>query len=211
MSIFEINATKIAKTFDHRKYIFIDLDFNISSGKIKGITGPNGSGKTTLVKTLCGSYSPDKGKIKWNKEGKDLKEEEYQSHFGLVSPYLTLYEEYTPEEHLRIFAELRGIPFNAEKCDSLLKQFAVEHQKFAEIKKFSSGQKQRMKYVLALQHSPEILFLDEPMSNLDTDGIEIVREMISDHVSSGGCVVVATNDEQEKKLCSEIINLTDYK
>ena len=145
MSKFELTAKKIAKTFDHKKFIFTGLDFSISSGETKGITGPNGSGKTTLVRTLCGSYSPDKGKIGWSAKGKDLKEEEYQTYFGLVSPYLTLYEEYTPEEHLRIFAELRGMGYDNNKCDLLLEQFSIKHQKYSEIKKFSSGQKQRMK------------------------------------------------------------------
>jgi heme exporter protein A len=211
MADFKLSADGIAKTFDLRNYLFKDLDFSIQSGEIKGIIGPNGSGKTTLIKTLCGNYSPDKGKLTIEFDNKEVKSEDFNLYFGLVSPYLTLYEEFTPEEHLKIFADLRGVKYDESKCDLLLKKFAIKHKKFSEIKQFSSGQKQRMKYVLALQHSPQLLLLDEPMSNLDQSGIDAVKQMIAEQIASNGCVVIATNDEDEKQLCNEIFDVTNYR
>jgi heme exporter protein A len=61
--------------------------------------------------------------------------------------------------------------------------------------------KQRMKFILALQSNPTILFLDEPTSNLDNEGIETINSIIKNHSDKGGAVVIATNEEREKALC----------
>jgi heme exporter protein A len=72
---------------------------------------------------------------------------------------------------------------------------------------FSSGMKQRMKYVLALQHSPSVLLLDEPMANLDAKGISCVEGIIEQSISSNHIVLIATNDERDIALCDEVVSV----
>ncbi len=66
--------------------------------------------------------------------------------------------------------------------------------------------KQRLKYAFALFHKPPILFLDEPTSNLDTEGIETVRQIIKEQ-KSNGILIIATNDDDDVKLCDQRIDL----
>ena len=68
--------------------------------------------------------------------------------------------------------------------------------------------KQRVKYIAALIADPEILFLDEPFTNLDTDGINSVKEIIDEHKKNGGGIIIASNDEREKELCESVVNIS---
>ena len=85
--------------------------------------------------------------------------------------------------------------------------FKLTHKKNEPIKTFSSGMKQRFKYILALQNDFEILILDEPMTNLDINGINIVKEIIRMKKDNNGAVIIATNDEREIELCQKFVSI----
>ncbi len=207
MDKFLLRAKGIAKSFLPGRYIFRDVQFESKPGKIIAFTGANGSGKTTLMKTTAGMMRPSFGEITFEMDGKPVKPEDFRQHYGFVGPYLNVYDEFSPIELLKIFAGIRGIDYDAEYADFILKKFNIAHRGNDPVKEFSSGMTQRVKYVLALQHSPEIIFLDEPMSNLDQDGISAVLSIIFDHIEKGGAAIIATNEERDKALAHEFINL----
>ncbi len=112
---------------------------------------------------------------------------------GLVAPYLQLYEEFSAMENLQLAASLRGLRAESGAHEVLLRRVALEPKRTDPVHGFSSGMKQRLKYALALAHHPRILVLDEPMSNLDADGMATVRSIMAEH-RTRGILVVATND-----------------
>jgi heme exporter protein A len=207
MREFKLTADRVAKHFIRRRNIFSDMNMVLSNGDIKGIAGENGSGKSTMLKILLGVLAPSTGKVSLNVGDEIIKREDFSCHIGFVSPYLVLYEEFTPEEHLRLFAKFSGISFDNDNFEMILREFKLSKRRNDQIKTFSSGMKQRVKYMLALQNKPEILFLDEPFTNLDSAGIDSVHKIVEEHVNAGGGIVIASNDEREKSLCSEIITL----
>ncbi len=71
---------------------------------------------------------------------------------------------------------------------------------------FSSGMKQRLKYAFAIQHSPSVLLLDEPTSNLDEQGVDMVRRVVSEQ-KERGVLVVATNDPEERSYGEQFLHL----
>lgn len=184
-----LRGTDLKKVFN-RRTIFSGVSFTVSSGETLLITGRNGSGKSTLVKILSGVLTPSAGSVEL--EG-TLAVREIQGMIGLVSPYLQMFEEFSARENLAIAAGLRGLTFDGAVADALLSRVALYPRRHDPVRTYSSGMKQRVKYAFALLHRPVILILDEPMSNLDEDGIAIVRTIMEEH-RVGGALVVATND-----------------
>jgi heme exporter protein A len=209
MSDYSLLAESINKTFG-RRLIFKDISFKLNSSTIFGISGPNGSGKSTLVKIIANIISPSSGKLIHNFNGTEIKPENLHNHIGLVSPYLVLYDEFTAYENLNYFSEIRGIPFNKGRVDDLLNKFLLFNRKEDLVKTYSSGMKQRLKFIFALMHSPQLIILDEPTSNLDDEGKEVVYELVKEE-GSNNIVIIASNEKTDLSLCNETIDLKNHK
>lgn len=209
MTDYSVKALALNKYFG-RRLIFRDLNFDFRTPGIYGIAGANGSGKSTLVKIIAGLNSPSSGKIVHTSEGKDIKPENLHNHLGFVSPYLILYDEFSAIENLTHFANIRGIEFNKEKADYLLALFLLSGRRNDLVKEFSSGMKQRLKFIFALIHSPEIIILDEPTSNLDNEGKEKVYTLVRKEAESS-IIIIASNEAADLAVCSSVIYLENFK
>ena len=209
MDNFSIQAKDLKKTFG-RRLIFNNINFDLSSRTIFGITGANGSGKSTLIKIIAGLNSPTSGKIIYKDDEKTIEPEKLHNFIGFVSPYLVLYDEFSAWENLNYFADIRDIQFNKEKINHLLNQFLLYSRKDDLLKTYSSGMKQRMKFIFALMHSPKLILLDEPTSNLDDEGKESVYHIIEDE-GKENIIIVASNEKSDLQFCNEKLKLEDYK
>lgn len=186
-----LEGTGLKKVFN-RRTIFDKVSFSVSYGQTLLVTGKNGSGKSTLVKIISDVLTPTAGSVSLSIDGKKT-EEPLTTNIGLVSPYLQMYDEFSAEENLRYAITLRGEEPDAARISSLLKKVFLDRRKDDPVRTYSSGMKQRMKYAFALSGNPPVLILDEPTSNLDTEGIAMVREIMSEQMVRG-ILVVATND-----------------
>ncbi|MGB5289369.1 MAG: ABC transporter ATP-binding protein [Ignavibacteriaceae bacterium] len=209
MSNYSIQAQNLAKLFG-RRLIFKDINFNWTDKGIFGISGPNGSGKSTLVKIVAGLIAPSSGKIIHKNSGGEIIPEKLHNHIGFVSPYLVLYEEFSAWENLKIFAKIRGVDFNENKVTYYLTQFLLENRKDDLVKTYSSGMKQRLKFIFALMHSPEVLIFDEPTSNLDEEGKKVVYKIVNEE-GKQRIVIIASNEVKDLELCSEVLLLEKFK
>jgi heme exporter protein A len=210
MNEFNLNAINITKYFVRNRFIFKNVSLSINNSEIVGLIGENGSGKSTLLRIIAGVLSPSSGVLDFTVNNKKLHHTEYNKYFSYVAPYLNLYDEFSPDEHYKVTAELRGLKYDKQKLDEMLRYFKLYKHKLSQIKGFSSGMKQRMKFITALQITPEILFLDEPTTNLDQDGINKINNIITDHSQKGGAVVIATNEDRERALCTKIYNISEF-
>lgn len=209
MTDYSVEAYGLNKSFG-RRLIFNDLQFNFNEVGVYGISGPNGSGKSTLVKIIAGIIGASKGKIIHKLNDKEIAEEHLHDHIGFVSPYLVLYEEFSTYENLKLFAEIRGVTFNKERVDYLLNKFLLFKRKDDLLKTYSSGMKQRVKFIFALMHTPQLLILDEPTSNLDDEGKNSVYELVKEE-GQKNIVLIASNEKYDLELCSDIVYLEKYK
>jgi heme exporter protein A len=185
--------------------IFEGINITVSEGETLLIAGRNGSGKSTLVKILCGVLSPSQGSVEVAGAG-NLNEFAHKALFGLVAPYLQVYDEFSAMENLGLAAALRGLRGDTRAHEQLLLRVALDPRRSDPVHGFSSGMKQRLKYALALAHHPRILILDEPMSNLDADGTSIVGGIMREQRKSG-ILVVATNDLTEVDIHERKVDL----
>jgi len=209
MSDYSLQSDSLSKSFG-RRLIFSNINFQWQEKGIFGISGPNGSGKSTLVKIIAGLISASKGKLIHKNSGGEIIPEKLHNHIGFVSPYLVLYEEFSAWENLKIFAEIRGVTFDEARVLSYLKEFLLENRKDDLVKTYSSGMKQRLKFIFALMHSPEVLIFDEPTSNLDDDGKKVVYKIINDE-GKHRIVIIASNETKDLELCSELLLLEKFK
>lgn len=193
----KISVEKIVKNFGERR-ILRDISFSLESGQSVAVVGPNGSGKTTLVKILCGLIRPTSGKVTFRHHDNEIDPGDLYKHLGLVSPYLELYEELTAKENLKFFGRMKNIAHLDEKMNELMKRMNLAGREDDPVKTYSSGMRQRLKYVFALLDDPEILVLDEPTSNLDVDGIERVYK-IMDEQKQEKILIIATNETNDLK------------
>jgi heme exporter protein A len=205
MKTISFTTEKIAKTFNRRK-IFSDISLSLKEFSSLAITGRNGSGKSTLLKILAGVLSPTRGEIVIKIDDESIKPVDYFTHLGLVSPYLQLYDEFTGLENLDFFRKVRGMNLNYEYLSELLKRVNLWERRNDYLRTYSSGMKQRLKYAFGLLHKPPILLLDEPISNLDAEGISTVYQIMEEQKKTG-ILIVATNDSEDIAMCEQAIDL----
>ena len=173
---------------------------------IVGIAGRNGAGKSTLIKLIAGALSPASGAVSVSVNGTLIDADDLQNYVGLVGQYLAPYDESTPRELLEVTARLRGISWNVDMSTALLDRVKLGHVHDRVAKGFSSGMLQRLRFAVALQHKPMLLLLDEPTSNLDEDGVTLVKSIIDDQ-QTVGAIFLASNDARELAWCTRIVRL----
>ncbi|MBX2992208.1 MAG: ABC transporter ATP-binding protein [Bacteroidetes bacterium] len=186
-----LSATNLKKVFN-RRTIFRNISFSVGFGEVLLVTGKNGSGKSTLVKIISDVLAPSDGEIEFS--GSENAGSTFRADLiGLVSPYLQMYDEFSAEENLRYALSIRGRTPDTRHIHELLGKVFLFGRKDDPVRTYSSGMKQRMKYAFALAHNPPLLVLDEPTSNLDTDGIAMVKQIMQEQTQKG-ILIVATND-----------------
>lgn len=203
--MWKIEGKNLTQHFNQRK-IFADISFEINSGESIAITGSNGSGKTTLLRIICQLRRPSSGKVLYSENGITLKKEELYAAIGLVGPYLQLYNQLTALENYSFFCKIRGLPVDLVNFKELMSKMGLAGRESDELRNYSSGMLQRMKYVCALLHDPQILFVDEPTSNLDEDGSNIVFNIMEEH-KKDKILILATNNKNEVKFGDSTIEL----
>ncbi|HXX64406.1 MAG TPA: ABC transporter ATP-binding protein [Bacteroidota bacterium] len=181
----------VSKVFD-RRTVFSEVSFSVAFGETLLITGRNGSGKSTLVKIISSVLTPTRGSVTLTWPASRSSRDRI-SQIGLVAPYLQMFEEFSALENLSIAAGIRGAPYSAREAGELLERLSIDPRRDDPLRTYSSGMKQRVKYAFALLHHPLALILDEPMANLDLDGVAIVRALMAEQQAKG-ILVVATND-----------------
>jgi len=176
-------------------------------GEIVSITGWNGSGKSTLLRIIAGLARSSAGKVEMFQGEKIVRPEMKRQFVGMVAPALSLYDELSARENLTFFLQVRGINFEKESINNILQQVGLSGWEDEPYGIYSSGMKQRLKIAQALLHRPPLLLLDEPFSNLDSKGIEIVDQIIKEH-KKWGMIIIASNEQREIEYADRIINLS---
>ena len=202
-----LRVDQLTKTYN-RRIVLNELSIAHKQG-ILGISGSNGSGKSTLLKCMSGLLRPKSGVITWKQGSEILSKEQVKPLIGYSAPYINLYDELTAFENLEFILEVRGKTKSDAEINSTLEYVQMDDYKDQLFKELSTGQQQRIKLASALITNPQILFLDEPGSNLDEKGHNLVKSIVSDQKEKGTLVILASNDAKEIELCDNVVNLVN--
>ena len=190
-----LTGKDIGKKFG-KTWIFRHLDFELQSGEKVAITGKNGAGKSTLLQIMSGYLSPGQGYILL--DGK--KADEQKHHTNFTGPYTEVIEEFTLEEFLKFHQQFKNplcsIDEMADSASLPLKKVIAD---------FSTGMKQRTRLITAFFFENDLIFMDEPTSNLDDEGFNWWQAQFRKIDSA--LVVVASNDLREIKSCPKQLSL----
>ncbi|MCB0723982.1 MAG: ABC transporter ATP-binding protein [Ignavibacteriae bacterium] len=202
-----LKCEDLAHSF-YGKTLFKGVTLELSPGSSLAITGKNGSGKSTLLKVIANLIHPARGKVALYSGEKEIPADDHYSYMGMAAPYLNLYDELTGQENLEFFSSLKG--GEAFRTETLLKEAGIYDSRNKSMKNYSSGMKQRLKLCFAQIGKPAILLLDEPTTNLDKEGSDVVVNIAS-RQKEKGILIIATNDPAEAALCEKQINVEDYR
>lgn len=188
-----------------RLVLFRDLSVTLRGGETLAVTGANGTGKSTLLRILAGLLTPRHGSVTLTEDGAAVPDDERPLRSGLVAPAVGVYEDLTARENLRFLARARRLPDAPDRIDTVLDRVGLAARADDRVANYSSGMRQRVKYATALLADPPLLLLDEPASNLDVAGRDMVASLVADWRNRERLLVVATNrpdvaDQHDRRL-----------
>ena len=181
-----------------------DLSLKVRPGRVFGLIGPNGAGKTTTIRMIVNIIVPDSGRIELF--GQQMTTA-LQDRIGYLPEERGLYRKMKVGEQLRFFAELKGLPGKAadERIDSWLRKLQLSEWKDKRAKDLSKGMQQKIQFITAVIHNPDLLILDEPFSGLDPVSVELMKETILEQKARGKTIILSTHQmEIAEKLCDDV-------
>lgn len=205
-----IEVTGLTKKFGN--FTAVDhISFEVYKGEIFGFLGANGAGKTTAMRMLCGISKPTSGKGKV--AGYDiLKEnEKIKRDIGYMSQKFSLYEDLKVWENIRLFGGIYGLTDKEieKRTNDLLHQLKFEGERNTLVKSLPLGWKQKLAFSVAILHTPQIVFLDEPTGGVDPAMRRQFWEMIYDASDQGITVFVTTHYMDEAEYCNRVSIMVD--
>lgn len=201
----QLSIQSLGKRYGNQ-HVFDNLSYRCSS-TILGIAGKNGSGKSTFLKCCTGLIKPSAGTVVWTENGESATPSQIKRRVGFAAPYIQLYEELSVNENLQFLNDLQKSPIPISGLPELLDRFQAGHLSDKLYGKLSTGQKQRVKLAAAVLKNPSVLVLDEPGSNLDEAGREMVKALTEQCRHENQMVLLASNLTGELDLCDEILDL----
>jgi len=205
-----IELSGVTKTFN--KTVAVDkLDLEIPAGSIFGLLGPNGAGKTTTIRMIMNIIRPDSGEIRI---GDKFISDEVYHRIGYLPEERGLYQKTKLKETIVYFATLKGMSRTAavQQTDYYLKKFNLSDYAERKIEELSKGNQQKVQFIIAVVHQPEIIILDEPFVGLDPINQLLLKEIITEFQTDGKTVLFSAHQmEQIEKLCSRICLINDGK
>lgn len=189
-------------------WIFRKLSYTFLPGKAYAITGTNGSGKSTLLQVIAGATIASEGTIDYVSDTKPWQPEKIYSQISFCAPYLDLVEEMTAIEFLNFHKQFKSF-IERISIGEILEIVGLKNAGNKQIRYFSSGMKQRLRLAQAFFSNTRCLFLDEPCSNLDAEGIKLYHHLIKEYNLSR-MIIVSSNDPQEYGFCDEELLVSNY-
>jgi len=175
--------------------LFSDLNLRISAGNCLHVRGENGVGKTSLLRLLTGLSKPESGEVLWGNQSIALDPIAYHRELLFLGHRDALKEDLTALENIQMYAALDDIALPQEKALAALWRFGLRGRENLPVNCLSAGQKRRVLMARMLTRQAKLWILDEPFNALDTQAIQEMQNLIVEHLSIGGLVVLTSHQE----------------
>ena len=187
------------------------VDLTIPRGAVYGFLGPNGSGKSTTIRMLCGLLTPSAGDIDVLGLSIPREAEALKRRIGYMTQKFSLYEDLSVLENLRFLAAVHGLTRDRreDRIELALRRYHLRDRTAQLAGTLSGGQKQRLALAGATLHQPELLFLDEPTSQVDPQSRREFWEALFDLADDGTTLLVSTHYMDEAERCHRLAILDE--
>jgi len=198
-----LKLTNVTKRYDEFTAVN-NLSLSVRRGRIFGLIGPNGAGKTTTIRMIVNITAPDEGTIELF--GHEMTAE-LQDRIGYLPEERGLYKKMKVVDQLRFFAELKD--FKGKEADDAINRWldrmGLMEWKMKKASELSKGMQQKIQFIAAVLHNPDLMILDEPSSGLDPVAQELLREVVLELKAAGKTIIFSTHQmEMAERLCDDI-------
>ena len=195
-----IKANNLSKSFNGNR-IFSGININLEKSKVLGVVGNNGSGKTTLLKIVAGIINSDTGEINLNENIKL----DFLGHENM------LYQNFSISENIDFFSNISEFRISSESQNEIEKALGLKNISGKKISELSYGQRKKASMLRSLMSDPELLILDEPFSNLDSDSTDSFISILKTLQESGKSIIISSNRKDIVGSVSDnLLNMDDY-
>ncbi len=186
------------------------ISFEVNEPGVFGLLGTNGAGKTTTIRMLLGIIKKDSGEITWNNKQVERK----NVNFGYLPEERGVYPKTKIQDQLLYFANLKGMnkADATKEINKWAKVLKVDEYLPMPAEKLSKGNQQKIQFMTAIIHNPELIVLDEPFSGLDPVNTEILKNVIIELVNQGKYIIMSSHQMASiEEFCKDILILNKGK
>ena len=187
------------------KKIFENVNLSLGSGKIILLKGKNGSGKTTLLKALLNLIEPSSGSIYW--KGKLLKKNLYNffNHVTYIADRTSSLSKLSVKENIKIWKKIFLSNISNSQVENILKTLKLDIYLDQKVNSLSFGETKKLEFLRLIIENKKIWILDEPLSNLDNESIDVIAQTFEDHRSKEGSIIFSSHQESEINVSEEVL------
>ena len=187
------------------KKIFENVNLSIGSGKIILLKGKNGSGKTTLLKAILNLIEPSSGAIYW--KGKLLKKNLYDffNHVTFIADKTSSLSKLSVSENINIWKKIFLSNISSSQIDDILKTLKLNFYLNHKVNSLSFGETKKLEFLRLIIENKKIWILDEPLSNLDDESIDLIGQTFEDHRSKEGSIIYSSHQESDINVSEEVL------
>ncbi len=183
-----------------------NLSFTIDKPGAFGLLGTNGAGKTTTIRMILGIIKKDTGIINWN--GKEVQREHV--NFGYLPEERGIYPKTKVYDQLMYFAKLKGM--SKQDADKSIKYWLerLELEEYTNMlaEKLSKGNQQKVQFITAVMHDPELIVLDEPFSGLDPINTELLKDIMIELINKNKYIIMSSHQMSSiEEFCTDLVIL----
>ena len=186
------------------KRIFENINLSLSPGNITILKGKNGSGKTTLLKAILNLLEPSFGSIYW--KGKLLKKNLYDfyNHVTYIADTTSSLRKLTIKDNVNIWKKFFISNINDAQIETALKTLKLDIYLNKKVGTLSFGETKKLEFLRLIMENKKVWILDEPLSNLDEDSIELMKQTFEDHCSKEGSIIFSSHQNPGIYVTEEI-------
>lgn len=198
-----LELSDITKRFQ-RKAALEEVSLSVKAGEIFGLLGPNGAGKTTLIRIINRIVEADRGVVRF--KGNIMQQRDL-AQIGYLPEERGLYKNMTVEAHAHFLGALRGM--TKKDCETSLNywldKFDIQAWRKKRIEELSKGMAQKVQFLCAVLHEPDLLVLDEPFSGFDPVNVELIKKELLEMKLKGKTILISTHNMRSvEEICDRI-------
>jgi ABC-2 type transport system ATP-binding protein len=181
-----------------------ELSLSVARGEMFGLIGPDGAGKTTTIRLICGLLAADGGSVRVLDRDPVRDHRRLTDSVGYLSQRFSLYGDLTIDENIAFFAEIHGLRDYRARRDRLLEMTQLTPFRARLAERLSGGMKQKLALACTLVHEPDLIVLDEPTTGVDPVSRREFWKLLSEFLSQGITIVMATPYLDEAERCARV-------
>ena len=198
-----VELQQVRKSYDH--FVAVDdLSLDIPAGSVYGLLGPNGAGKTSTIRMMIGITVPDSGEVRIF--GQNFRRDMLKN-IGYLPEERGLYKKMKILDQLVFLAELKGVKASdaRKRAIAWCERLELSEWMPKKVEELSKGMQQKVQFIAAMLHDPDLLILDEPFSGLDPANTVVLKDVLLEAKKAGKTILFSTHRmDTVERLCDAI-------